>query len=228
MKKQKFLVLDSGTLINFSTNSLLSVFEQLKESFDGEFLITNKIKSEVVDHPIKVKRFEWGALRIKQLIDREVVKIAEKGFVNGNEMKKRAKKLLEAANSSFFAKKRALHLIDQGEAEVIAVSRMLESQGHKVATVIDERTARVLCEKPENLEKLLKKKLHTHIQTTKSNFDLFKGCNIIRSTELAYIAYKKGFLHIKDKKVLEAVIYALKFGGVSISEKEAQMYKKMR
>ena len=228
MKKQKFLVLDSGSLINFSSNSLLSVFEQLKESFNGEFLITNEVKYEVIDHPIKVKRFEWGALRIKELLDRGVIKIAEKGFVNGNEMKKRAKKLVDAANSSFFAKGKPLHLIDQGEAEVMAVSSMLSEQGHNVATVIDERTARVLCERPENMQKLMKKKLHTQVKSIKSNFDLFRGCNIIRSTELAYVAYKKGFLHIKDKKVLEAVIYALKFGGVSISEKEAREYKGKR
>lgn len=228
MLKKKFVLFDSGSMINFSTNSLLSVFQNLKADFDGEFLITNTVKSEVIDHPLKIQRFEWGALRIKNLLDHDILKIAEKGFVNGNELKIRAKKIMDAANSSFFARKKALHLLDNGEAEIIALSQILTEQKHEVVAVIDERTARVLCEKPENMQKLLTKKLHTEVSVISSNFKIFKGCDIIRSTEMAYVAYKKGFIKKIDPRTLEAVIYALKFGGVSISEKEAIEYKSMK
>jgi len=228
MTKKKFIVFDSGSMINFSSNSLLSVFEGLKKNFDGEFLITNEIKYEVIDHPIKVKRFEWGAIRIKKLLDTGIIKIAEKGFVNGNELKRRAKKIMSIANNTYFTKNRALDLIQQGEAEILALTQMLSEQKYDVATVIDERTARVLCENPQNLQKLLEKKLHDKVTANEDNFKLLSGCNIIRSTELAYVAYKKGLIEKIDPRTLEAVIYALKFGGVSISEKEVMAYKDMK
>lgn len=224
----KYLIFDSGSLINFTSNSLLSVFEELKKQFDGEFLITKEIKHEVIDHPIKVKRFEWGALRVQELLDKGIIKLVEKlNLVNNDELRKRSRKLMNMANSSFFAKGKPLHLIDTGEAEVLALSHMLTEKKLENMVVIDERTARVLCEKPENLQKLMKKKLHTDVKADKSSFNHFRKCKIIRSTELAYVAYKKGLIRKTDKRVLEAVIYALKFGGVSISEKEAQAYKAM-
>jgi len=222
----KYLIFDSGSLINFSANSLLSVFEDLKKIFPGEFLITKTVKYEVIDHPIKVKRFEWGALRVQELLNKGVIKIAENNVVNENELKKEAGKILDIANNTFFVKNRALHLIDKGEAEALALSRILTRNKNQNTVVIDERTARVLYEKPEYLQRLMSKKLHKNVSAKKENFKEFSGINIIRSTELAYIAYKKGFIHIKDKKTLEAVTYALKFNGVSISEKEVQMYKR--
>jgi len=224
----KYLIFDSGSIINFTTNSLLSVFENLKKEFNGEFLITKAIKHEVVDHPIKVKRFEWGALRVQELINKGILKEAEKlNLVNNDELRKRAKKFMDLANNSYFARNKPLHLIDEGEAEVLALSQMLTEKKHDNAVVIDERTARVLCEKPENIQKLLKKKLHTNVKADTSSFKHFLGFKIIRSTELAYVAYKKGLIRKTDKKVLEAVIYALKFGGCSISEKEARTYRTM-
>jgi hypothetical protein len=228
MQKEKYIVFDSGSLINFTSNGLIDLFRKLKAEFNGEFLITNEIKHEVVDHPINVQRFEWGALRIKELLDEGIFKIAEKGFVNGNEMKRRARKIMHAANSSFIARGRAVHLIDEGEAEILAVAQIFEEQKKQAYVVIDERTARVLCEAPMNLQKLLKKKLHTDVRMNKDNFNLFRRCKVIRSTELAFVAYKKGFIKVKDKKALEALIYALKFGGCSISEKEVIAYKGMR
>jgi len=224
----KYLIFDSGALINFTSNSLLSVFEELKKIFPGEFLITKSVEREVITYPIKVKRFEWGALRVKQLLDRGVIKLPDKSLVNYDDLRKEAKAIMNEANDTFYAHGKAIHLIDEGEAESLALAKMLGLQNHETAIVIDERTARVLCEKPDNLKKLLEKKLHTGVKVNEEKITHFQKCNIIRSTELAYIAYKQGFIELKDKKTLEAVIYALKFGGCSISEKEVEMYKKMR
>jgi hypothetical protein len=224
----KYLIFDAGALINFTSNSLLSVFEELKKIFPGEFLITKEIKHETIEHPLKVKRFEWGALRIKQLLDRGIIKLAEGYVVEHNELQKETKRILEIANSTFITKHKALHIIDLGEAEVLALSKLLTQKGKENAIVIDERTARVLVEKPENLRKLLKKKLHTDVNANSNDFDEFRGFDVIRSVELAFVAYKNGFIEIKDRKALEAVTYALKFGGCSISEKEVQAIKRMR
>lgn len=224
----KYLIFDSGALINFSTNSLLNIMRGLQKSFSGKFLVTPAIKHETVDYPLKVKRFEWGALRIEQLFNEGVLVQAENNVVDANLLRKEAQKILGNANNMFFARNKPVHLLDQGEAEVLALSKILSEKGQENAIVIDERTTRVLCERPENMQKLLQKKLHTDVKVDKNMFDSFKGFNVIRSTELAYIAYKKGLIQVKDKKALEAVIYGLKFGGCSISEKEAQAYKRMK
>jgi len=73
----KAFVLDSGILINFSMNGLLYVLEELKKNFDGKFLITKQVKYETVDRPIGILKFELGALRIKDLIDKKILEFPE-------------------------------------------------------------------------------------------------------------------------------------------------------
>lgn len=223
----KYIIFDSGVLINFALNSLLTILRSLKKGFDGEFLITPAVKYEIIDHPLKVQRFEWGALRLQKLLKDGVIKEATKEIVKASELKKEATKILRTSNDVFFISKKPIHLLDEGEAECLALSKILTGKNKENVIAIDERTARVLCESPENLKEILDKKLHTNVNVNKENLDLFRGFDIIRSTELAYLAYKKGFIYIKDKKAIGAITYALKFGGCSISEKEAEAYKRM-
>ena len=224
----KYLIFDSGSLINFTSNGLLHLFTQLREAFKGEFLITHSIRYETIEHPMRVKRFEWGALRIKQLLDRGIIKIAEGKVVKADELKKRTNQILSTANNTFFARGKAIHLIEEGESECLALSELLSEKGIENLIVIDERTARLLCERPNNLERLFRKKLHTKIKSIKSNYGAFSKFRIIRSTELAYIAYKRGFTRLKDPRTLDAILYALKFGGVSISDREIKAIKKLK
>ena len=72
----------------------------------------------------------------------------------------------------------------------------------------------------ENLRKLLQKKLHTNVSSDTKNYAYFNGFKIIRSTELVYIAYKKNLCELKDKKILEAMLYGVKYKGCSVSEEE--------
>ena len=85
----------------------------------------------------------------------------------------------------------------------------------------------MLSEKPENLKKLLQKKLHVRIDIKKENLKHFKGFKIVRSTELIYIAYKKELVRIKDKKILDALLYALKYKGCAISVDEIELIKRL-
>ena len=71
----KALIFDSGPLINFALNGLLYTLKELKKAFNGVFLITEDVKYEVIDRPIKVLRFELEALRIKQLLDEGVLQL---------------------------------------------------------------------------------------------------------------------------------------------------------
>ena len=128
---------------------------------------------------------------------------------------------MKVANMTFKTKKKYVHLIDKGESAVLALSNLIPPN----LIVIDERTTRILCENPENLRKLFEKKLHTPITANKKNYSHFKGYKVIRSTELAYIAYKKGLFDIKDPRALEAMLYGLKYKGCSISEAEIEEIK---
>ena len=90
---------------------------------------------------------------------------------------------------------------------------------------VDERTARMLCEKPENLKRLFEKKFHTKVAMKKS-LTFLNSIKIIRSSELMYFAYKKGLIKLKNN-VLEALLYAVKFKGCSISFSEINKMKKL-
>ena len=43
----KILIFDAGTLINFGMNGLTSILANLRKTFNGKFIITNDVKSEV-------------------------------------------------------------------------------------------------------------------------------------------------------------------------------------
>ncbi len=62
--------------------------------------------------------------------------------------------------------------------------------------------------------------MHLKIDEKRNNFEFFKGLNIIRSSEIAYIIYKKKLTRIKNKKILEAMLYGLKYKGCAISTDE--------
>ena len=72
---QRVLIFDSGTLINLSMNGLLYILEELKKITNIKFLITSQVKSETVDRPSNVPRFELGALRIKEMINSEILQM---------------------------------------------------------------------------------------------------------------------------------------------------------
>jgi len=214
----KYLIFDAGPLINFSMNGVLPLLEKLKQEFKGEFVITKEVKHEIIDRPVEIKRFELGALKLKALFDKGVIKHAPITQKQVNQLREIRNKLMNTANNSFSTKKRNLHLIDKGEAAALALSQILDY----APIVIDERTTRILCENPENLRKLFEKKLHTPVKANKKNYQLFQGFKIIRSTELVYIAHKKGLFQLKDPRTLEAMLYGMKFKGCSVSEQEIQ------
>jgi len=114
-----------------------------------------------------------------------------------------------------------------GETACLVLSRILTNKKIPNLLVIDERTTRMLSEKPQNLKKLLQKKLHVRVDIKKENLKQFKGFKIVRSCELIYIAYKNNLVRMKDKRVLDALLYALKYKGCAISTEEIESIKKL-
>ena len=86
----------------------------------------------------------------------------------------------------------------------------------------------MLTEAPENLERLMEKKLHTGIKVNMENLGFLKNFKFIRSSELLYVAYKKNLFEIKkDKTLLEALLYGVKFKGAAISSGEIDEIKRL-
>jgi len=224
----KAIIFDSGTIINFSLNGLFKEIEDLKKEFGGKFLITEEVKQEVIEKPLKIKKFELEALRIKDLIDKKVFEMPESLMINSKEISEKTRILNEKANKIFYSKNNFLHIVDLAESSCLALSKILDSKGIKNLIAVDERTIRLLSEKPENLLKILEGKLHTKISMNNSLLPELKNFNFIRSTELIFVAYKKGIINIKDKRILEALLYALKFHGCSISDEEIEEIKMLK
>jgi hypothetical protein len=215
MKQQntkKAIIFDSGTLISFSMNGVTDMLKKLKKIFNGNFVITPDVKREVIDRPIQIKKFSLEALKIKQLLDEKFLEMPSSLGLNDMEVAKKTEEMLDKANSTYKDKKRDIHILDSGEASCFAV---------------DERTMRMLGEKPENLARLLEKKLHIKINPNRNNYNFFKEFKFIRSAELAYIAYKKGVIDLKNGRVLDALLYAMKFKGCAISNEEINEIERM-
>ena len=219
------LIFDAGPLINFSMNGLLYVLEGLKKEFDVEFLITKEVKSEVIDKPLNIRRFELEALRMNDLFKRGIIKLADLSNEEVDELSKIRDLLMDSANKSYKTKNKTLHLLDKGEAAALALAQIMKRKtGEDVAIAIDERTARMLVENPKNLGKVLEKKFHTSVNVDISGLNGFKGFKIIRSTEIIYMAYKKGLTKVKGGKALEALLFGLRFKGASIGDNEIADY----
>jgi hypothetical protein len=225
---EKVIIFDASILITFAMNGLLPEFKELKKIFDGKFIITNAVKKEAIDNPLKIKRFELEALRIKNLLDEKILELPQSLGVEQEEVMRLTQNLLDEANSLFFGNGKEIHILDVGEASCLALSKILDNKGVQNIIAVDERTMRMLCEKPENLRELLQKKLHTKIILKKNKSTNFNQCRIIRSSELIYLAWKKGIVRLKNGNVLEALLYAVQFKGCSISHEEIEEIKRMK
>ena len=224
---KKAIIFDAGTLISLSMNGLLDELQRLKEIFNGDFLITEQVKYEIIDKPLSIKAFELEALKVQQLLEKGILKISNSYGIDNSIIKLKTNEIMNLANSLFTSSRDRVSIMHLGEASCLALSKILSDKGINNVIAIDERTTRMLVEKPENLKDLLERKLHTNIALVKKDFQPFKGFRTIRSAELMYVAWKKNLIDVKNGDVLDALLYALKYKGCSISDEEISEIKKM-
>jgi len=220
---KKALILDSSSIITLALNNLLGVLELLKKSFGGKFLITPKIKEEIIDNPLKQKRFELEALLISTLLKKGVIEVSAPAG-----LEKEIKNIMGMANNAFIADGETINILHEGESSCFALANLLKEE-YQICIAIDERTARLLCENPENLKKIFDSKLHTKVSIDRSKTAYFSGLSIIRSAELLFVAYKKGLIDLpaSNQQAIDALLYAAKFKGCSISFEEIERAKKI-
>lgn len=223
----KVLIFDSGPLINLSMNSLLYILEKLKENFDGKFIITKQVKYEVIDHPMEIKRFELGALRVQELLEKKIIELNTSLNISDEEINQRTQSIMNKANHTIEAKSQWINIVSDAEMSCLALCDILKEKGIESIIAIDERTTRMLAEKPDNLEMMMAEKLHQRINLNRENLAQFSKYKFIRSSELIFIAFKKNILQPLSRKTLEAALYASKFSGSSISFEEIDELKRL-
>jgi hypothetical protein len=224
---EKVIIFDSSTIINFTMNGLLTEFRELKRIFNGRFIVPKEVKEEIVDKPMQIKRFELEALKIKELFEEKILELPNAMGLDEAKISSKTKDLMNIANNTFSGRQSPIHIIDSGETACLVLSTMLSEKGTKNIISVDERTIRLLAEKPENLLDIFRSKLHTQITSKKENYKFFSGFKFIRSAELIFMAYTKGLVKLKNGVVLDALLYALKFNGCSISDEEINEIKKL-
>jgi len=221
----KTLILDSSTLITLSLTGLIDILEHLKKDCNCRIVITPNVKNEVIDTPLKIRRFELEALNMLRLIKEEVVEVYSDPRLN-----EETEHILNLTNSLLNADGEYIRIIHGGEASCIALGRLLKNE---TIIAIDERTTRMLCENPENLRRLMELKLHTKVTMNTNSLDklaTYTTTPIIRSSEILAVAYKKGMINLPTDRntALDALLFATRFKGNSISFKEIDAAKRIK
>ena len=208
-------------------NGLEEVLVNLKTKFSGKFIITQAVKQETIDRPSNNKQYELGALKIQRLVEEKTLEMPESIGVSSSDIKTKTQDMLREANHVYSARGEFMHIIDEGEASCLALSSILQDKEIENIIAIDERTTRMLGEKPDNLQKLFEKKFHMSIKFFKENLPKIQKTRFIRSSELIYVAWKNKLVDLKNSQALDALLYATKFKGSSISQEEIEEIKRL-
>ena len=221
----KALIFDSSSVISIVTNNLLDVLTNLKKSYKGEFLISNEVLKEIVDDPLKSRKFKLEAVQMASYLAHGDIKLFNR------DLEDKTNYLLTLANSIFQASNHNITILHKAEVESLALTLELEAD----ALVIDERTTRLLIEDTLKLKHLLEKKLHTKITINKDNVNYFKketkDIKILRSSELMIMAFELGLFKDYElskkfiqenfkKELLEGILWGLRLKGCAISTEE--------
>ncbi len=222
----KYLIFDAGPIISLTLNGMLPVVEKLEKIFDGKFIITPAVKKEVVDRPMKIKKFKLEALQVRNLIEKGVFTMSSE-IISDNKLDRETKKILKIANGVLRTKSTGekISIIHSGETACLAFASLSKEE---CVIVIDERTTRMLTEAPNNLERMMERKLHIPLDSNLKLLNELKKFKFIRSAELLFIAYKKNLIDAKkEKDLIDALLYSVKFKGCAISSDEIEEMKKL-
>ena len=216
------VIFDAGPIISLTTNNLLWLLEPLKKKFKGDFYLAESVRKELVDKPLNTKKFKFEALQVQKMIEKGVLKV-----VKSRKVQKKAEELLGIANNVFHAQNHPIYALQIGELESLAAAKVLGIP----YVVVDERITRLLLENPGAMEQLLERRLHTDVHVRRENLlrlhKEVEGVKLVRSFELAAVAYELGLLDdyvagIPEarKQLLQAVLWGIKLNGCSVGQDE--------
>ena len=184
------------------------------------------MKKEIIDKPMKIKKFKLEAIKVKNLLDCGVFNESN-DIVPNLQLNKETNSMMKLVNSVLRSVKtnEKIELIHEGEVSCLAFSKLC---GVNNLIVVDERSTRMMFESPKKFKKMMENKLRIDLE---NNFNLIKelgNFRFVRSTELIYIAYKKNLVgYGTSSNLLDALLYGLKFRGATISSDEIDVIKKL-
>lgn len=215
----KSLVFDTSSIISLVTNDLLWLLNSMKEKFNGNFYIPNSVKAELVDVPIKTRKFKLEAIMINKIINEGGLEVYSPLNVDD---------LLIHVNTIYSVGGRPLHIVDKAEVEALALTMRLQADSY----VVDERTMRLVVEDPYGLRNVMQKKLQRRVDVNKNVLKdvqhIARGIKVIRSTELVTVAYEKGLLNkfvttgTSESDLVEGFLWGLRLRGCAISTEEIE------
>ena len=221
--KEKYLLCDSSTLISLTASCLEGLIYFFKDKHGVHTMIPRSVQKETVDTPLSLatKEYCFSAIRIKEMINDGVVEVVN------DDVSAETNKMMDIANKVFYAHGSPVTLMHTGETEMLALAKKLEV----TSILIDERTTRILIDDPNSMTQHLQDEFRTSIMVNRQNLaqlaGIVRGMDVIRSTELAFVGYDKGFFDHFDalkNQAAEAALYKLKYAGCAISFKEIEQY----
>ncbi|HLC57357.1 MAG TPA: hypothetical protein VJH95_02185 [Candidatus Nanoarchaeia archaeon] len=221
----KSLVFDSSSVISIMTNNLMDVLFELKKRFNGEFFIPDAVKLELVDNPLRTRRFELQAVMLADYIGEGYFK-----FFENIAVKSQGEVLTETANNIFMIDGKALRIVDSAEICGLVLANMVKASAY----VVDERTLRLLVEDYRKLKELFERKFNARVEVDRRSLKKFQevvgGVKIIRSAELMTLGFELGLFNkyksggeLVDgykQRMLEGILWGLRLRGCSISTNE--------
>ena len=222
--RENYVLFDAGPIITLALSQLLWILKPLKEKTEMTFYITPAVYSELVEKPQKIKRFQFEALHVQKLIREGILTLYKKPI-----SKKKSNMLTSLANNSFSIKEGPLEILQAGELETLTLAIEKSS-----AMILDERTLRLLIEKPTGMRKLLEHRKRKRVKKNPDNLREFKKNvgkpKIIRSVEIVAIAFEKGILNEflidssekSKRELLSAVLWNTKYHGASVIDHEIE------
>ncbi|MHA2296770.1 MAG: hypothetical protein ACXAEU_03165 [Candidatus Hodarchaeales archaeon] len=225
-------VLDSSTIISLVSTSLHSILKQFRDEHSVQFMTGNIVIHETVEQGLNTKTHRLNSLQILDLVETGIIDVID---TRNNQLKE----LMKIVNELYSVNDHPITIFHEGEAECLLVANMM----HSNAILIDERTTRLLIEKPKSLRDLLRAKLHSPIKLNKEKLALFQRKyykqsrpTLIRSAELAVFSFEHGMLKNyanrsyyprSKREILEGILWALKSKGCTISTEEINIYLDM-
>ncbi len=223
--QKKTIVLDSSTLITISDNCMIKIIKNLSQKENISFVIPQSVYEESVVTPMRIRKFELNAIRIRDAVEEGYLQVASAT----ENFRQRLQKLQFTCDNLCTFNGARMIIIHRGEMETLALMKEINAD----ALAIDERTTRLLLEEPQSLEWFLRKRHNGKISLNPNRIDEFRReyaqIKVIRSTELISLAYEDGSfgneLHT-TKQAVEAALFAAKFTGCAVSEDEIWKYLK--
>lgn len=215
------IVCDSSSLISLNEACLLGSLRFLKQRAGAEFLVPPEVFGETVQRPLKIRRYEYSAMRLNHLLQEGTLK-----QVAYPDTRASTQRLLQLANEIFWVEGRPLKLVQRGEAECLAVYGRAGGRG----LLMDEKTTRLLLESPQTLLKKISGEYEQKISVNEGALREWKrsteGIFVLRSSELLAMAVSKGFFEpyrSLARQALAAALRAVRNAGCSVSEEELRV-----